>query len=327
MGLLNESNNGVRRPGPQTPSSSQYHNSAYRQPRAAPPDEATAFLEREIMSEKSGTQRAIEKATVTWASTTFIIIYCFMMAYSIYFNGGIESFTVNPMIGPSAVTLDKMGANNAARIRYNDEWWRFITPIFLHAGLVHLGFNVYVQYQIGTELEAMWGSTTWVVIFLLSGAGGNLASAIFLPTTIGVGASGSIMGMLGAWMLDLIIHWSDDDAGNFLDPLDAVLSRKARKKTILMLVVNIIITMCLSIVPMVDWAAHVGGTVFGIILGAHFFGHDVIGACSKTATLIISLVMLIALTVWGFWYFYSVVDPCPDHVEGDPYTNYLPPTC
>jgi membrane associated rhomboid family serine protease len=250
-----------------------------------------------------------------------------MMAYSIYFNGGIESFTVNPMIGPSAVTLDKMGANNAARIRYNDEWWRFITPIFLHAGLVHLGFNVYVQYQIGTELEAMWGSTTWVVIFLLSGAGGNLASAIFLPTTIGVGASGSIMGMLGAWMLDLIIHWSDDDAENFLDPLDAVLSRKARKKTILMLVVNIIITMCLSIVPMVDWAAHVGGTVFGIILGAHFFGHDVIGACSKTATLIISLVMLIALTVWGFWYFYSVVDPCPDHVEGDPYTNYLPPTC
>lgn len=249
------------------------------------------------------------------------------MVYSVYYNGGIEPLNVNPMIGPSALTLDKFGANNAAQIKYANEWWRFISPIFLHAGFVHLGFNVYVQYQIGSELEAMWGTMTWIIIFLLSGMGGNLASAIFLPTSIGVGASGSIMGMLGAWMLDLIIHWSDDDPENFLDPQDAVFARKNRRRTIFMLLVNIIITFAMSVVPLVDWAAHVGGTVFGIILGAHFFGHDVIGACSKTITLVVSLLLLTGITLYGLWHFYNEVDPCPDHQEGEPYTNLIPPTC
>ena len=58
-------------------------------------------------------------------------------------------------------------------------------------------FNVYVQSQIGSELEAMWGTATWLMIFLMGGAFGNLASMVFLPTSIGVGASGGIMGLLG----------------------------------------------------------------------------------------------------------------------------------
>ena len=57
--------------------------------------------------------------------------------------------------------------------------------------------NVYVQSQIGSELEAMWGTATWLMIFLMGGAFGNLASMVFLPTSIGVGASGGIMGLLG----------------------------------------------------------------------------------------------------------------------------------
>ena len=129
--------------------------------------------------------------------------------------------------------------------RYQNEWWRFVTPIFLHAGLIHLAFNVYVQAKIGSDLEAMWGTSTWIAIFLVSGVGGNLASAIFLPTSIGVGASGSIMGMLGAWLVDLIMHWGDDKPENFLDPAAAKLNRKERKKAIVMLSINIIITFCL----------------------------------------------------------------------------------
>jgi hypothetical protein len=82
-----------------------------------------------------------------------------------------------------------------------------------------------------------------------------------------------------------------------------------------------------SIVPMVDWAAHVGGTVVGIVIGVHCFGYDVIGKCSKSATVAVSFVLLSAILGYGFYYFYTEVNPCPGHKEGQAFTNYLPPNC
>eukprot|EP00040_Diaphanoeca_grandis_P035544 m.223804 g.223804 ORF g.223804 m.223804 type:complete len:345 (+) comp33411_c0_seq2:326-1360(+) len=266
-----------------------------------------------------------QKITVTWASSLSIFVYIIMMAVCIWQNNGIEDFTTNPMIGPSVETMVLMGANNAPDILYREQYWRFITPVFLHAGLIHLGFNVYVQYSFGSELEAMWGTSTWIMIFCVSGFFGNLGSAIFLSTTVGVGASGAIMGMLGAWFLDLFCHWSDDAPFHFEDPAESKLARRQRIKMMLILGVNIAITFALSIVPMVDWAAHVFGCVGGMIAGAHFFSTDVIGKCTRSCTLIISTTSLIVLTIGGLWYFFTEVNPCPD--KGDDFTNYLPPVC
>jgi len=290
-----------------------------------------------LFGESSGTRRAgnipriesttiKQKFTTTWASSLSIFSYLVMMVVCIYDNGGIENWSTNPMLGPSVETMVKYGANSAPLILYKEEYWRFITPTFLHAGLIHLGFNVYVQYSFGSSLEAMWGTPTWIMIFFVSGFMGNLGSAIFMPTTIGVGASGAIMGMLGGWFLELFCHWKDDDPIHFEDPEEAKLARKQRKKMMLVLFANIVITFALSIVPMVDWAAHVFGCIGGMIAGAFFFQSDVIGVCKRTSTLYISAISLVGLTAVGLWYFFNEVEPCPD-VSADGFTNYLPPVC
>lgn len=186
--------------------------------------------------------------------------------------------------------------------------------------------NVFNTIAVLCSLYPSPNAGTWLAIFLASGAFGNLASSIFMPTVIGVGASGSIMGILGGWLLELICHWSDDTPGPYLDELEAKDQRKGRKWNIFVLVLNVAVTMLLSIVPMVDWAAHVGGVLCGCILGAHFFAYDLVGNCCKGFTLLVSLGLLLVLTMGGLTYFFEDVDPCPDAKDGQ-YTDFMPPQC
>ena len=81
------------------------------------------------------------------------------------------------------------------------EWWRLITPIFLHGGLIHFLFNSYLLIQLGPVVEAMFGTTRYWVIYLCCGIAGSMASQLprFVNT---VGASGAIMGLIGL----LLVH-------------------------------------------------------------------------------------------------------------------------
>ena len=92
--------------------------------------------------------------------------------------------------------LLSFGAQINSLIR-EGEYWRFITPIFLHAGIVHLFMNSYFLYSIGKTVESMYGSAKFVFIYMTAGIIGNIASFVFLDNW-SVGASGALMGMLGA---------------------------------------------------------------------------------------------------------------------------------
>lgn len=76
------------------------------------------------------------------------------------------------------------------------EWWRIITPIFLHGGLLHFFFNSYLLLQLGPIVEDIWGTERFWVIYISSGIAGSMASQLprFVNT---VGASGAIMGLIG----------------------------------------------------------------------------------------------------------------------------------
>ncbi len=77
------------------------------------------------------------------------------------------------------------------------EWWRLISPIFLHASPLHLAFNMYALYVMGPMLERYYGNWRFLALYLLSGFAGNVVSLVFTPTP-SLGASTAIFGMLAA---------------------------------------------------------------------------------------------------------------------------------
>lgn len=80
----------------------------------------------------------------------------------------------------------------------SDEPWRMLTAIFLHAGLIHLGFNVLALATIGPRIEELYGRLTLLMLFVLTGTLANLGSVAAGMDGVGIGASGGIMGLVGA---------------------------------------------------------------------------------------------------------------------------------
>ena len=109
----------------------------------------------------------------------------------------IAPLELNPMIGPPPDALDYWGGKNALKILDDNEEWRLITPIFLHAGIIHLLCNVSVQLDVGEFFEREWGSAIWLYIYLVSAVGSSLCSVCMMPDNISVGSSGAVMGLFG----------------------------------------------------------------------------------------------------------------------------------
>jgi membrane associated rhomboid family serine protease len=84
------------------------------------------------------------------------------------------------------------------------EWWRLVTPMLVHAGVFHLLMNGYVLYAIGPAVEDRFGPPRFVVVYVVAGIAGSVFSFAFNGCfTSGVGASGAILGLIGALAADL----------------------------------------------------------------------------------------------------------------------------
>jgi membrane associated rhomboid family serine protease len=80
----------------------------------------------------------------------------------------------------------------------NGDWWRLITAAFLHYGPIHLGFNMFFLYWIGTPVEEYLGRGRFLLVYLVSGLAGSAGALVLSPNAVTVGASGAIFGILGA---------------------------------------------------------------------------------------------------------------------------------
>ncbi len=78
------------------------------------------------------------------------------------------------------------------------QWWRLFTYMFLHAGLLHIAFNMWCLWDIGALCESLYGRWTFLTIYLLTGVAGGVASLGWNPSGSTVGASGAIFGLAGA---------------------------------------------------------------------------------------------------------------------------------
>jgi len=92
----------------------------------------------------------------------------------------------------------RLGASDPQAIFYGKEWWRLITAMFLHGGLIHIGFNMMALMQFGPALEELYGSARYLFLYVVTGAFGFLLSAAMGNRSLG--ASGAILGLVGVML-------------------------------------------------------------------------------------------------------------------------------
>ncbi|XP_073012700.1 RHOMBOID-like protein 3 [Typha latifolia] len=158
----------------------------------------------------------------------------------------------NPLLGPSASTLEKMGALEWNKVVNQHQGWRLITCIWLHVGVIHLLVNMLSLIFIGIRLEQQFGFVRIGIIYLLSGFGGSVLSSLLLRNSVSVGASGALFGLLGSMLSELITNWS-------------IYSNRAA--ALLSILFIIAINLAIGILPHVDNFAHIGGFATGFLLG------------------------------------------------------------
>jgi rhomboid protease GluP len=89
----------------------------------------------------------------------------------------------------------RLGATYPFLIFFRHEWWRLVTAMFLHAGLIHIGFNMMALMQFGPALEELYGSARYLFLYVVTGMFGFLVSAAL--GNYSLGASGALLGLVG----------------------------------------------------------------------------------------------------------------------------------
>lgn len=125
------------------------------------------------------------------------------------------------------------------------DWWRLITAAFLHASIIHIGFNMLALWWIGAPVENYLGRTRYLGLYFVSGLAGSAGALVATPHAVTVGASGAIFGILGAM---LILEWQ------------ATGSLAGQAMTLI--VINLVFSFAF---PGISWGGHVGGLAGGIL--------------------------------------------------------------
>ena len=193
-------------------------------------------------------------------------------------------------------TLINLGANVGPLVTMGD-YWRLFTANFLHIGLLHIAFNLYALYILGTEVEMFYGPWRFLVIYLLTGLSGAIASYAF-TYGLSAGASTAVFGLVGT-LVAFFIRNRD---------VFGALSRTRLTNLIVVIAISLFFGLSSGIVD--NWG-HIGGFIGGVILGwllcpfyqieARSDGyHRVVDRNSLRAEWI-GVVLVVALMAVAFW--------------------------
>ncbi|KAL1647600.1 hypothetical protein SLS61_007230 [Didymella pomorum] len=168
-------------------------------------------------------------------------------------DAGSLTCSLNELCGLGGVP-DQTGVTEFTdRSKEPDQWYRFIIPMFLHAGIIHIGFNMLLQLTLGRDMEKEIGPIRFALVYFSAGIFGFVLGGNYAADGItSVGASGSLFGILALTLLDLFYNWS---------------SRRSPIKDLLFLLLDIAIAFVLGLLPGLDNFSHIGGFLMGIVLG------------------------------------------------------------
>jgi membrane associated rhomboid family serine protease len=174
------------------------------------------------------------------------------------------------------------------------QWWRFVTPIFLHIGILHLAFNSYALWIVGPQVEKLYGGSRFVILYVLTGIAGVAGSYFHSPRALSAGASGAIFGLFGVLLVFGI---------RYRENIPPFFKRAVGTGVLPVIALNLIIGFS---IPGIDNSAHIGGLLAGAALAAivpyqrpREETHGVFGLISA------ALLALIAVSFFSVWKSYD----------------------
>lgn len=171
-----------------------------------------------------------------------IIINVLVYLLSAFFSNDI--FNINYQV------LFLLGGNYAPSVICG-QYFRLFTCMFLHGGIVHIACNMYSLFIIGPQIEKIYGKLSYVVIYFCAGILASIVSCVASPSTLSVGASGAIFGLIGALLA-------------FACSERKRINKEYISGLIQVLIINLLIGFSIK---NIDNSAHIGGAISGFIIG------------------------------------------------------------
>ncbi|GIN63508.1 putative rhomboid protease YdcA [Robertmurraya siralis] len=182
------------------------------------------------------------KEFIRYYPVVSVIIFLHIMIYML---------TSIPAIFPSASIFESLMGVNLYIVQ--GEYWRLVTPIFVHSGIAHMLFNSFSLVLFGPGLERILGKSRFILLYLATGVLANVATLILKPLTYThVGSSGSIFGLFGIYLAIVFLR-------------KELMSRQNSQVILTIAVIGVIMTF---LQPNINITAHIFGLITGFILGA-----------------------------------------------------------
>jgi len=169
---------------------------------------------------------------------------------------------------PTTRQLVSWGANNGTLVLQYGEWWRLITAMFVHVGIIHIATNMWCLWNLGLLAEPLMGAMGVFAAYILTGLAGNILSVAVHPgvgggpqSIVGAGASGAVFGLAGV----LIVLLKSP-----LLPLPKAELKRLRWSVIQFAILNFAIGLYTAFghtALQIDNMAHLGGFLSGLALG------------------------------------------------------------
>lgn len=190
----------------------------------------------------------------------------------IFVLGGLNG--VGWISGNAALLLDFGG--NFAVATTAGQWWRLLSAMFLHSGLLHVAFNMWALWEAGRVAERLFGRGRYLALYVLAGVLGGIASINWQQDFVGVGASGAVFGVYGGLLAALLLR---------PDMLPGTVTKKLQTSATIFIAYSLVNGFTHA---GIDNAAHLGGLLAGALVGAAL----VLPAGRAIAALAVTLVLI-----------------------------------
>lgn len=190
------------------------------------------------------------RATPSAASfpVTLVLISASVLVFVIMVLNGVSP------IDPTPQQAKAFGADFGP-LTLNGQWWRLVTSMFVHFGFIHLGLNMWCLWNLGRAAEQFLGRFSYFLAYIVSGMFGSIASVYWHPQAVGAGASGAIFGTAGVLVSFVYLKKT---------PAHIQINSKMLGSLGTFIAYNLVF----GALPGISNAAHIGGLVMGLAVGA-----------------------------------------------------------